>query len=65
MYAGIWKNNLCFMADDGSNSDSFSQGHMIQADTLTDYLAADHPEFLVNKLYFDAYKKDVTGGQNG
>ncbi len=62
---GIWKNNLCFMADDGSNSDGFSQGHMIQADTLTDYLAADHPEFLVNKLYFDAYKKDVTGGQNG
>ncbi|WP_418834618.1 type IX secretion system sortase PorU [Parabacteroides johnsonii] len=62
---GIWKNSLCFMADDGSNSDGFSQGHMIQADTLTDYLAADHPEFLVNKLYFDAYKKDVTGGQNG
>lgn len=62
---GIWKNNLCFMADDGSNSDGFSQDHMVQADTLTDYLAADHPEFLVNKLYFDAYKKDVTGGQNG
>ena len=62
---GVWKNNLCFLADDGSNADGFAQYHMVQADTLADYLAVDHPEFLVNKLYFDAYKKDVTGGQNG
>lgn len=62
---GTWKNNLCFMADDGSSSDKFSQAHMLQADTLTDYLAAQHPEFLVNKLYYDAYKKEQTGGQTG
>lgn len=62
---GVWKNNLCFLADDGSNADGFAQYHMVQADTLADYLAVDHPEFLVNKLYFDAYKKDLTGGQNG
>lgn len=62
---GAWKNNLCFMADDGSNGDGFAQYHMVQADTLADYLATDHPEFLVNKLYFDAYKKDRSGGLNG
>ena len=28
---GAWKNNLCFMADDGNNADSFTSGHMEEA----------------------------------
>lgn len=60
---GAWKNNICFLADDGSNSDSYTQAHMLEADTLADHLAANHPEFLFHKLYFDAYKKEQSGGQ--
>ena len=60
--AGSWKNNLCFMADDGSNTDGFMTEHMEFADQLAGYVESEHPEFLVNKLYYDAYKKDMTAG---
>ena len=59
---GSWKNNLCFMADDGSNTDGFMTEHMEFADQLAGYVESEHPEFLVNKLYYDAYKKDMTAG---
>lgn len=59
---GSWKNNICFMADDGNNVDSFDQGHMEEADTLADHLSREHPEFLFHKLYYDAYNKDVSSG---
>lgn len=58
---GAWKNNLCFVADDGSNADTFSIEHMDYADQLAQYVESNHPEYLVNKLYFDAYKKDFSG----
>lgn len=59
---GSWKNNLCFMADDGSNTDGFMTEHMEFADQLAGYVESEHPEFLVNKLYYDAYKKDMAAG---
>lgn len=59
---GNWKNKVCFVADDGNNSDKFMTLHMKQANDLAEYIEKDHPEFLVNKIYFDAYKKDFTGG---
>ena len=59
---GSWKNNLCFMADDGSNTDGSMIEHMEFADQLAGYVESEHPEFLVNKLYYDAYKKDMTAG---
>ena len=59
---GSWKNNPCFMADDGSNTDGFMTEHMEFADQLAGYVESEHPEFLVNKLYYDAYKKDMTAG---
>ena len=59
---GAWKNNLCFMADDGNNADSFTSGLMEEADSLADHLNRDHPELMVHKLYYDAYKKDKTAG---
>lgn len=62
---GQWKNNIGFMADDGSSYDGFSQEHTQQADTLGAYVSKYHPEFIVNKLYYDAYKKTLTGGENG
>ena len=60
---GAWKNNLCFMADDGNNADRFTIGHMEEADSLADYLNRDHPELMIHKLYYDAYKKDKTAGR--
>ena len=36
--------------------------HMEFADQLAGYVESEHPEFLVNKLYYDAYKKDMTAG---
>lgn len=58
---GSWKNALAFVADDGSNADSFTIRHMEQANVLTEFIEENHPEFLVNKIYFDAYKKDFSG----
>ncbi len=62
--AGTWKNTLCFVADDGNNVDKFNTIHMSQADLLATYMEENHSGFLINKLYFDAYKKDLTGGKN-
>ena len=62
---GSWKNTLCFIADDGSNIDNFSNEYMSQADKMCQFLNESHPEFLTNKIYFDAYKKAQSGGQNG
>lgn len=59
---GSWKNNVCFVADDGSGADGYMINHADQADRLGEYINTSHPEFLVNKIYFDAYKKDVSGG---
>ena len=63
---GNWKNNVTFVADDGSNADLSSsdgpQQHMEHADELAELVNTNHPEFRVNKLYFDAYTKDRTGG---
>lgn len=59
---GSWKNNVCFVADDGNSADSYMTDHASQADQLGEYINESHPEFLVNKIYFDSYKKDVSAG---
>ncbi|MBP3354303.1 MAG: type IX secretion system sortase PorU [Bacteroidales bacterium] len=55
---GIWKNELCFIADDGNHS-----GHMELAEDLIKIVKKNNPEFLSNKLYIDAYNK--VGGSSG
>lgn len=59
---GSWKNNVCFVADDGNGADGYMIQHAKQADDLGEYINTSHPEFMVNKIYFDAYKKDFSGG---
>ncbi|MDR1356517.1 MAG: type IX secretion system sortase PorU [Tannerellaceae bacterium] len=56
---GAWKNRISFVADDGSSSDSppYSLEHMAYADRLAELVNTERPGFLVNKIYFDAYKK--------
>lgn len=55
---GIWKNNLCFVADDGNHS-----GHMELADDLIKIIQENNSEFFENKVYIDAYNK--VGGSSG
>jgi hypothetical protein len=61
---GTWKNNVCFVADDGNSADNFSLTHADNSNQLADSLEKNHPEFLVNKLFFDAYKKDFSAALN-
>lgn len=57
--AGIWKNSLTFIADDGSNADEFLTQHQKDADEIAEQVVESKPEYMVNKIYFDAYKKSV------
>ncbi|MDR1403024.1 MAG: type IX secretion system sortase PorU [Tannerellaceae bacterium] len=56
---GAWKNRVCLVADDGNVADVFTLDHMKQANELGDsIIGKNYPEFMVNKLFFDAYKKN-------
>ncbi len=59
---GTWKNRVSFVADDGNSADDYMIDHAEDADQLAEYINTNHPEFLVDKVYFDSYKKDVSGG---
>ncbi len=59
---GSWKNRLSFVADDGNADDKYTIRHMSQANQLADNIRKDYPEFLTSKIFFDAYKKENTGG---
>ncbi|MCD7975969.1 MAG: type IX secretion system sortase PorU [Tannerellaceae bacterium] len=58
---GSWKNNICFIADDGSSADSFTSLHMSHANALADNIEKNNPEYLVNRIYYDAFKKSAGG----
>ncbi|MDD3079691.1 MAG: type IX secretion system sortase PorU [Paludibacter sp.] len=51
---GSWKNQLCFLADDGDNA-----LHMTQADTVASIVARKYTGYHVNKIYLDAYQQEV------
>ncbi|MDR0538509.1 MAG: type IX secretion system sortase PorU [Tannerellaceae bacterium] len=55
--SGDWKNRIAFVADDGNSVDRYSTMHADSANRLADYVRALHPEFMISKLFFDAYKK--------
>lgn len=53
---GSWKNNLCFLGDDGDG-----HMHMAHADTMVNIIERQgHHEFIFNKIYLDAYKQEKT-----
>lgn len=58
---GDWKNKLCFIADDGSNSDNYDTAHQLQANGLADGLEYKRAEYISKKIFFDAFKKDKSG----
>ncbi|MFZ4724783.1 MAG: type IX secretion system sortase PorU [Paludibacter sp.] len=52
---GNWKNQLCFLADDGDGT-----LHMKQADSIAVSIARTYPSYQINKIYLDAYLQEVT-----
>ena len=60
---GPWKNKICFVADDGNSSDSHTIRHMMQSNNLATYIENNHPAYIPKKLFFDAFKKSMTGGK--
>ncbi|MDR2385281.1 MAG: type IX secretion system sortase PorU [Tannerella sp.] len=60
---GAWKNNLCFVADDGNATDRYSLEHMEQSYALTQYIEKNHPQYVSKKLFFDAFKINYQGGK--
>jgi len=53
---GNWKNQICFLADDGDKA-----LHVKQADSIAVSIATKYPSYQVNKIYLDAYLQEVTG----
>lgn len=55
---GLWRGQLTFVGDDGDNNT-----HMYDSDRLAVKVSQTNPEFDINKIYFDAYRK--VSGSNG
>ena len=53
-YKGIWKNQLCYLADDGDGA-----LHMKDADTVAVMVAQNFPAYQQTKIYLDAYQQLV------
>ena len=54
---GSWRNQLCFIGDDGD-----SGSHMRQVDGFADNINRAYPGFKINKILLDAYQYDGQGG---
>ncbi|PLX05611.1 MAG: hypothetical protein C0598_14125 [Marinilabiliales bacterium] len=52
---GPWRNQITFLADDED-----SNHHMHDAETLAGYLDENYPEYLIDKIYVDAYPQVST-----
>ena len=54
---GDWRNVVCFIGDDQDKNQPF---HMTDSEKLADKINANHPEFITDKIYLDAYQQ-ITG----
>ena len=52
---GYWKNNLCFLADDGDYS-----LHAMQADSVAAVVERTAPAYRINKIFMDAYQQQAS-----
>jgi hypothetical protein len=52
---GIWKNQICYLADDGDGA-----LHMRQADSIASMIGRLNPSYQINKIYLDAYQQEVS-----
>lgn len=52
---GSWKNQLCFIGDDGDNNT-----HVSHADKLAESVKSNNPNFITHKIYVDAYQRETS-----
>ncbi|KAF0238766.1 MAG: hypothetical protein FD181_767 [Prolixibacteraceae bacterium] len=55
---GGWRNVVCFIGDDGDGN-----LHMSDSEKLADIVNLNHGEFITDKIYFDAYPKIDSAGE--
>ena len=52
-HAGAWRNVICVLGDDGDEND-----HIIKAEQLSQIVEDEHPDMQVNRIYWDAYRRE-------
>lgn len=57
---GEWRNRIAFAADDVDN-DQWEFEFLNESESYAQYVAASHPEFNADKVYFDAFRQVNTG----
>lgn len=56
---GNWKNQVCYLADDGGPNDSDFSIHMRDINGIADNTVKSYPSYQVIKLLTDAYQQEV------
>lgn len=56
---GIWKNQLCFVGDDGGGTSNDGNIHMFQADSVARMVYRLNNSLQIDKVYLDAYKQEI------
>lgn len=60
---GPWRNRITLVSDDMDGSGGPTElSHMLNSEEHSNTLAAEHPEYDVDKIYFDAYPQLSTPG---
>lgn len=57
--AGAWKNTILMLGDDGDNNQ-----HMNDAEEVAAMLESNYPDYMVRRIYWDAYPMEVTATGN-
>lgn len=55
---GPWKNKVCYAADDEERQKNNT--FMIGAEVMSSYTEKNHPQFMVNRIYQDAFPREST-----
>jgi len=54
---GDWRNIVCFIGDDQDDNQTM---HMLDSEKLANSINKNHPEFITDKIYLDAYVQQTT-----
>ncbi len=54
---GEWRNIVCFIGDDQDDNQTM---HMLDSEKLANSVNKNHPEFVTDKIYLDAYVQQTT-----
>lgn len=57
--AGSWRNVICVLGDDGD-----ANQHLDMAENIAQLIEEEHPEMQVNRIYWDAYKRESSTTAN-